>query len=167
MIKIQEAIPADIPALIELAHQTWHATYSSIISKEQIEYMLERFYNEALIASQLQHHNHVFFTAKEDGLLKGYCHAINETSFMKLSKLYIHPSAQGTGIGQLLLQELERNMRAIPIHCIQLNVNRYNPARFFYEKMGFTIIQRVDISLHTFWLNDYIMEKLLIDLEKS
>jgi hypothetical protein len=40
-----------------------------------------------------------------------------------------------------------------------LNVNRYNKARFFYEKFGFKIIDEVDISIgNNYFMNDYVME---------
>lgn len=161
MLQISHLQQQDVLSIISLAHETWWATYRSIISEEQIHYMLDKFYNEKLIEEQLQQNDHLFLKATEEGVLQGYCHAIWTDSFMKLSKLYIHPKAQGKGVGKLLLEELELMCSTNQMHSIQLNVNIHNPARFFYERMGFAIVQRVDISLHTFWLNDYVMSKTL------
>jgi ribosomal protein S18 acetylase RimI-like enzyme len=38
-----------------------------------------------------------------------------------------------------------------------LNVNRYNPAKDFYEKLGFKIILEEDIPIGQYWMNDYVM----------
>ena len=41
---------------------------------------------------------------------------------------------------------------------IELNVNRYNPAKTFYEKIGFTLIGQEDIDIGGgHFMNDYIM----------
>ena len=42
---------------------------------------------------------------------------------------------------------------------LHLNVNRKNPALAFYKKLGYEIIETVDIPFAEFWLNDYVMAK--------
>lgn len=42
-----------------------------------------------------------------------------------------------------------------------LNVNRNNPTVHFYEKLGYTIGEIIDIPYYDFVLNDYIMVKSL------
>ena len=45
---------------------------------------------------------------------------------------------------------------------LQLNVNRQNNAKEFYEKMGFAVIGEEDIDIGSgYYMNDYIMEKKL------
>lgn len=44
---------------------------------------------------------------------------------------------------------------------LDLNVNRYNKARFFYEKVGFVIIKEEDIPMGEYWMNDFVMRKVL------
>ena len=46
---------------------------------------------------------------------------------------------------------------------LELNVNRYNKARFFYLKQGFIMIGEEDIEIgEGYFMNDYIME-LIVD----
>ncbi|TAF61429.1 MAG: GNAT family N-acetyltransferase, partial [Flavobacterium sp.] len=43
-----------------------------------------------------------------------------------------------------------------------LNVNRFNKAIAFYERMGFSIISEVNIELeYGYLMEDYVMEKKL------
>jgi ribosomal protein S18 acetylase RimI-like enzyme len=43
---------------------------------------------------------------------------------------------------------------------LELNVNRYNKARQFYEKLGFTVIKEEDIDIgEGFFMNDYVMAR--------
>ena len=53
MITIQPATPDDIPALRALARRIWHEYYPGIISREQIDYMLARMYDAAVIREEL------------------------------------------------------------------------------------------------------------------
>lgn len=152
---------SDIPDIIKLAYTTWQQTYVSIISQEQIDFMLAKFYNENLIQSQLSDPRHYFLLARESDSLYGYAHCHEEEDYIKLSKLYIAPTAQGKGIGKKLLKAIESEMKLHFKNKLVLNVNRANPALHFYQKMGFEIIQTVDIPLDKFWLNDYIMEKIV------
>jgi ribosomal protein S18 acetylase RimI-like enzyme len=151
----------DIPAIIRLAKDTWQATYQSFIPQAQIDYMLERFYSAKLIQEQIVMQDHFFLLAKKEDELLGYSHCLVQPSEIKLSKLYIHPRAQGLGIGKKLLCAIESFACERHISRIVLNVNIHNPAQHFYKKMGFELLQRVDISLQQFWLNDYILEKKL------
>ena len=45
MILISEAKPADFSVIREIAYTTWPVSYGSFISKAQLDYMLEKFYN--------------------------------------------------------------------------------------------------------------------------
>lgn len=152
---------ANISEIISLAEITWQHTYSSIISQEQIDFMLNRFYSPSVIEEQMDNPTHFFFGAKEGDSLLGYCHSFLQEESIKLSKLYVNPLKQSIGCGRQLLQHLEEFSRSMNIQQIELNVNRYNPAKDFYLKMGFKIVSEVDIPLDKFWLNDYIMMKPL------
>lgn len=160
-MKIVKPSLSDVPHIINLAHTTWQHTYSRIISQEQIDFMLAKFYNENLIQSQLADPAHFFLLARESDILYGYSHCYEEKDYIKLSKLYIDPTAQGKGVGKRLLEAIEATMKLHDKSKLILNVNRANPALYFYKKMGFEITQTVDIPLDKFWLNDYVMEKII------
>ncbi len=51
---VREANEADIPTLLQLANITWRETYPSILSEDQLAFMLEKIYSEAGLREQMQ-----------------------------------------------------------------------------------------------------------------
>ncbi len=160
-MKIINLTTNHVDEIIELAHTTWFHTYSSIISQEQIRYMLDLFYNASVLHSQLQESTHIFKAVESEGKLIAYMHLLPDTQDYKLSKLYVLPSFQGRGAGALLMQEAYQLLKKSGVEKLTLNVNRFNPAFHFYVKHGFEVIHEVDIPLGDFYLNDYVMQKIL------
>lgn len=150
-----------LPAIIALARKTWYATYTPLISTEQIEYMLDLFYNEEVLRKQLHDPQHHFMAMTEGDTLLGYAHCIELEHSVKLSKLYFLPEMQGRGLGRALMKEVEALVKALGYHQLELCVNRGNPAYSFYLKQGFTVKEEVDIPVGPYWMNDYVMVKAL------
>ncbi len=161
---INTANEHDIPAIIQLAEVTWNETYRHIISEEQIQYMLQLFYRKDTLLQQMRSPGHHFWILQHDGEIRAYVHCIEDaldTNIFKISKLYVLPKYQGLGVGKLLLMHIENESYSLKRNRILLNVNRQNPAKEFYLKNGFEILQEIDIPLGKFWLNDFVMEKKL------
>jgi diamine N-acetyltransferase len=153
---------ADIAAI---AKASWPDTYSSIISEEQINFMLDKFYALPVLTEQLNNPLHYFFMAMDNDQCIGYAHilpAAEEEGCYKLSKLYLYPSYKGKGIGKQLILHCETFCKQNSISALYLNVNRNNPAYHFYLNQGFDVMQEVDIPLDKFWLNDYVMRKRIL-----
>jgi GNAT superfamily N-acetyltransferase len=77
----------------------------------------------------------------------------------KLQKLYLLPDLQGKGLGRALINAVEEKVLEEGGNVVELNVNRYNPARAFYEHLGFAFYKEEDIPIGEFWMNDFIMRK--------
>jgi len=76
-----------------------------------------------------------------------------------LHKIYILPGQQGKGIGRFMIHHITDIIKPMGARALQLNVNRYNNARLFYEKTGFRVLREEDIDIGGgFFMNDYIME---------
>jgi ribosomal protein S18 acetylase RimI-like enzyme len=72
------------------------------------------------------------------------------------------PACHGTGAGAALLNEVESEARAQRCASIELNVNKYNPARLFYEKKGFSIMREEVIDIGSgYVMDDYVMHKTI------
>ena len=85
-----------------------------------------------------------------------------EPGISKLQKLYVHQNTQGKGVGKVLIDFIFSHLQSQSIHTLRLNVNRQNKARFFYEKLGFTVIKEEDVDLgNNVFMIDFVMEKKL------
>jgi len=157
---IRKAYPPDIPLIREMAYKIWPVTYGSILPKDQIDYMLNLIYSEKVLHEQME--NNIEFIIVDDGEHPvGFASfSLTEPRFYKLHKIYVLPSQQGKGTGRLIIEQLINAMKTNGATTLQLNVNRNNNAKLFYEKMGFTIVKEEDIDIGSgYFMNDYVMEK--------
>jgi GNAT superfamily N-acetyltransferase len=82
-----------------------------------------------------------------------------EPGVFKLHKLYVLTGRQGQGRGKAMLDFIFDDIRAQGAKVLRLNVNRYNKARQFYEKMGFSVVREEDVAIgNDYFMNDYVME---------
>jgi|688.fasta_scaffold13115_3 GNAT superfamily N-acetyltransferase len=161
MIKIFTPQVNNIHEIQTLAQETWLHTYINIISREQIEYMLNAFYNTELIEEQMSNSHHHFIALQENKQLLAYAHAIEQENSMKLSKLYVHPTQHNKGFGKILLQAIEKKCLLLQKNILELCVNKFNPAKHFYESQGFFVVREEDFPIGEYWMNDYVMEKII------
>lgn len=161
MISLRKAKEEDLPIIRTLAEQTWPTAYGDIISNEQIAYMLEKMYSKGELLAQMEQ-GHVFLIASElieDVGFAGFSVINHETRTFKLHKLYVLPKMQGMGVGKVLINEVVDCVKQQGGNFLQLNVNRANKAKDFYEKIGFKIKETVDLDIgNGFYMNDYVME---------
>lgn len=164
MIYLRKAKEEDLPIIRALAEQTWPTAYGDIIVQEQITYMLEKMYGKGELLEQMQQ-GHIFLIASElndDVGFAGFSVINHETHTFKLHKLYVLPKMQGKGVGKILINEVVDQVKTQGGKFLQLNVNRKNKAKDFYERAGFKIKETVDLDIgNGFYMNDYVMEKML------
>jgi len=164
MYSIRQATIADLETIIEIAEKTWWATYSTILKKEQIEFMLNKIYSVENISAQLENRTQTYLLLIEDGkpvAFASYSPREEDPEIYKLHKLYCLPETQGKGYGKILINEVAQKTIEAGKHTLDLNVNRYNKAKNFYEKMGFSVAYEEDIPIGPYWMNDYVMRKEL------
>ncbi|MBW4888286.1 GNAT family N-acetyltransferase [Mucilaginibacter sp. HMF5004] len=158
--QIREANIADVGAIINIAQKTWWPTYSPILGAEQITYMLSVLYSTEKISQQIATGEQSFLLLIEDEepvAFAGYSPRDENPDIYKLHKLYCLPQTQGKGYGKILIDEVCRRVINADSYALDLNVNRYNKAKGFYEKMGFYVIGEEDIPIGDYWMNDYVM----------
>ena len=149
----------------ELAHIIWPLAYCDMISKEQLNFMLDKIYSiESLIHQQelLKHEFLLVFDDDNNPIAYASFGDSSEdnSSFVKLHKLYVLPKCQGNGIGKSIINFLESKMKRENKSLLRLNVNRNNIAIDFYKKIGFEIIRVEDIDIGDgYFMNDFVMEK--------
>lgn len=160
----REAGLQDISLIRALCEQIWPDTYASIISNEQLAYMMEWMYSPASLEKQIKEGCHfvlLYHNLKQPVGYASYQHL--QEGHYKLHKLYVLPSVQRQGAGRYLLTYIQEQIKAKKGQSIELQVNRQNKARYFYEAMGYNIREEVDIAVgNGFYMNDYIMTLQLV-----
>lgn len=168
MINVVPAKTNDVLVIHTLAQEIWKNTYKNILSKNQIDFMLDDMYSVASILDQMENSHH-FLLLVDDLEFVGFA-SFSETSeakIYKIQKLYLHPDIQGKGAGRLMVSHISQLILEMGGDTVELNVNRNNPATDFYLKLGFKIFKSVDIPYYQFVLNDYIMQKSITKPIKS
>ena len=154
----------DFETIRKIAFETWPVAYGEIVTPEQLNYMLEKIYNINSLQEQQENFGHRFILAvDENNTAIGFASFStygNQHNHHRLHKLYVLPNQQSKGIGKLLLEAIYNEIRKNGAGSIELNVNRYNNALQFYQKLGFEILKEEDIDIgEGFFMNDYVMLK--------
>jgi GNAT superfamily N-acetyltransferase len=164
MHTIKKAIPTDAEAIVHIAAQTWWATYMPILEKEQVDFMFGEIYTIDNISKQIANNEQTYLLLIEDDqpvAFAAYSPRKEDAEIYKLHKLYCIPVTQGKGYGKVLIDAVGSEVLKAGKHILDLNVNRYNKAKNFYEKMGFKIIYEEDVPIGLYFMNDYVMRKEL------
>jgi GNAT superfamily N-acetyltransferase len=164
MYLIREATAADVDTILQIANDTWWPTYGQILSKEQVNYMLQTIYSAENISAQIQSRSQIYLLLIEDDkpvAFAAYSQREDNADIYKLHKLYCLPVTQGKGYGKILMNTVAKKAKEAGKYTLDLNVNRYNNAKGFYEKMGFSVVYEEDIAIGPYWMNDYVMRKQL------
>jgi len=164
MYHIRHATINDVETICKLAEDIWWPSYSPILPKEQIGFMLNYIYAPEKILAQITNNQQTYLLLIEDEqpvAFAAFSPREEDPDIYKLHKLYCLPITQGKGYGKILIDEVCKQTLAAGKHILDLNVNRYNKAKTFYEKMGFEVIYKEDIAIGEYWMNDYVMRKTL------
>lgn len=165
-MQLIKATEKDISLIQDLAKRSWENAYADILSKEQMEYMLNTMYSQAEILKHFDNpHYHYFLVFDEklnlwDGFLGYENHYENQTT--KLHRIYLVPESKGKGLGRNTLEFLNQRVKDAGDNRIVLNVNKYNSAKSFYESQGYKVYDKgvFDIG-NGFVMDDYLMETIL------
>lgn len=167
MITVIQATDQELPIIRDIAYQTWPTTFGEILSSAQIRYMLDMMYSLDSLKRQISEQKHVFLLAQETDS-KAYLGYVSyefdykSQSKTKIHKIYLLPASQGKGVGRLLIDKVAELAAEHRNSTVSLNVNRYNKAIQFYERMGFNVIDNETIDIGDgFLMEDFVMEKPL------
>ena len=158
MINFAEA--RNIKELSSLASKIWHEYWVCILSKEQIEYMVEKFQSETAIKKQIQNENYTYFYILSDNKKTGYIGLSKKENYLFLSKLYIKKEYRHQGLGTEAFEFIKKTAEKWDYKKIILTVNKHNENTIkAYNKWGFKTIDSVVTDIGgSFVMDDYIME---------
>lgn len=161
---MQQLIPvkteSQIGTVAALAAEIWSEHYASILSRGQIDYMLEHFQSYDAIRRQIAEDGYVYYLlGKLDGGA-GYIAVREENDALFLSKLYVRKRFRGLHFAADTMAYLRGYCRARGLHHIYLTVNKRNTGSIaFYRRQGFRTVrsQMSDIG-GGYVMDDYVME---------
>ena len=161
-----------IPLLREVAWVVFPHTYRTMLSPEQIEYMMDMMYSERALLMQFRERGDRFFVVRrarggaEEGVaadIVGYLSVRPDGDHCyHLEKLYTLPTVRGVGLGRRLFdyaKQVASEWAGGDACRLILNVNRDNEAAVaFYHKMGMHEIGRGDFPIgQGYYMTDYIL----------
>jgi diamine N-acetyltransferase len=160
MIVFKQATIDDIKTIQTLARRIWEEAYNQLLSKAQIEYMLEMMYSNKVIESEIAHGtiwDLIYFNGEEVGYIS---YVFEKGNSVKLSKIYISEKSRGRGIADNALERVIRYAIENDKSFIYLTVNKGNKRAIrAYEKIGFSIVESVITDIgNGFVMDDHIMK---------
>lgn len=147
----------------EIAKEVWPIAYGTILSREQLDYMMEMMYSVTSLQQQANEKGNHFILATKNEIPVGFAayeFNYNKKPKTKIHKIYILPNHQAKGIGKQLMDFIINKAKERHQKALILNVNKKNIAIRFYERIGFTISfeEVIDIG-NGYVMDDYVMEK--------
>ncbi len=141
---------AEAGQVAKLARDTFVETFGHLYSAENLALFIEQVYQPDFIASELHNPKVCYLIAETDGEMVGFCkvgfgvtlnYDPGDRQVVELKQLYLHQAAQGTGIGQSLMDWAIAEAKAADADEMLLSVYSDNPrAQRFYVRNGFTKI---------------------------
>ncbi len=132
--------------------------------------MLNLFYSTSSLKKQMVDEKHSFILIKDNESPVGFASysATKQPDVFKLHKIYVLANQQGKGLGKTIVDFIVNDIKPKNARALQLNVNRNNKAKSFYERLGFSVIKEEDINIgNNLWfvvLKFRVHEKMLDSL---
>ena len=168
MISIVTATKQHIPIIRELANHLWPVAFASILSAQQIDYMMDMMYSPASLEQQMDD-GHQYAIASENNVNVGYMSyetSHNKSDKTKIHKLYISPHYQRRGIGKAMIDHVAQQALETNNNALFLNVNKYNTQAInFYRKHHFFLSKKEEIDIgNGFIMDDFVFELSLNEM---
>jgi len=155
----RKALIVDIPVIQQIAEKAWRPTYAHILSEEQTLYMLDMMYGTDVLMEQIGSSIEFYMAENENQVIGYFSIEITEAAKMKLHKIYLHPMQKSKGAGSKIIAFIKEFGLKAGVKQIELNVNRFNSAVQFYEKMGFFRAKEMVLDIgNGYVMDDYVMQ---------
>ncbi len=138
MIKVREAVEADVLEIKQLLTYTWSDTYGQYLPERIIKKVESTWEDLQQLKNQIEDEN-VTLTIAEN-----YAHKIiamitiidKGDGDFALTRMYVHPNFQGQGVGELILNESLGNLHNVKKLIVDVE-ERNTRAIKFYKREGF------------------------------
>ena len=160
--KITDPHDDALDMLSETAATIWRQHFASLLSGEQIEYMLEKFQSKDAMTRQLAAEGYVYYLALSDGNPAGYTGIVPRPAehTLFLSKLYIRQEYRRRGLSKQLIRRFLADYSDPVYQKICLTCNKYNKGSLdAYARMGFAVTGETVAPIgRGMVMDDYLLE---------
>jgi diamine N-acetyltransferase len=152
----------NVAVVVGLAQTIWHEHFPSVISHDQIDYMLGRFLSHRVISAQISEDYQYYLIGDPESPV-GFMAVVPQDGGLHISKLYVLKEVRGRGLSREALVFLEDICQREGYARLWLRVNSHNElAIAVYKRLGFevcdTLVQDIGAG---FVMDDYVMDKSL------
>jgi GNAT superfamily N-acetyltransferase len=157
---IREATVSDAKGIAKVHIDSWRTTYKNIVPDDYLK-QLSYENREQLWLDNLSH-GKVFIAENECGDIVGFATGGKTRSHRysgytgELYAIYILESWQGKRIGTELWHAIVKDLRQQGIYSLIVLVLAENPARYFYEAVGATFLDKLEIDIAGKKLNELV-----------
>lgn len=147
--RIRAATLNDIPGIQRVADQAWKDTYRSILPDSLIGQFLENAYSRDALSHAISRDVNVsrFRVAEREGAVIGFAQFVRHGDEKEITRIYVLPDHQGTGIGQNLIKAELRTDREINRLFAWVEAANRKGIRF-YESGGFVMESSKTEEIH-------------------
>ena len=148
-----------IITVAQLAQEIWEEYYPTIITQEQIHYMIDTFQSTEAIENQIQEGMQYYLAISNEDEIGYLAFAAEKDCSLFLSKIYIKRNFRNRGKGREMFAFILGQAQKQKLKTVRLTVNKNNSASVEkYLKMGFSITDSVVKNIGTgFYMDDYVM----------
>ena len=146
-INIRRVTIDDVPALSDIARQTFFDTFTGTCTQEDMQSFLDKFYNDERLGKELMDPGTYCFFAEANGKPVAYLHfaedynnfpLMKKWKALELKRIYVLKEFHGKGIAQKLMDFFLTFAQEKKYEVVWLGVWEHNlRAQKFYEKYGF------------------------------
>ena len=147
-MEIRHAGSEDAPAIRGIAKQSWEADYPDILHRENVDDVVNEWYDEDRIRDEIRNEDAIVVVAEDDGDIVGFAHGIWARRTGHMLRVYVAPDHRGQGIGGTLLATLRDSLLKRGSDHIQAMVLAENEAgNEFYRQAGFEKVDEGETTI--------------------
>jgi putative acetyltransferase len=159
-LALRPFLPADAPLLAEIFRASIEGLTGDDYDEAQQQAWASMAADEVAFGARLA--NALTLLGTMDGSPVGFASLAGPE---RLDMLYVHPAAAGHGVGNMLIDALER--LAAARGAARLTADVSDSAQEFFKHRGFVAKQRNSVPLGNEWLANTTMEKPLAAKERT
>jgi GNAT superfamily N-acetyltransferase len=144
-IHLRPVLNSDTAALFSLMKEIYPLAYSHLWTDEGDWYLNAQYSKEPILKELLEEKSEDYFVLFNNEIIGNFrfiwgekLAGLSEENQLKLHRIYLHPKAQGNGIGKTLLAWLDAKAIKKGYEIIWLDAMDAQPQAFqFYKKLGY------------------------------